>query len=79
VKGEAAALSVRAQRCQSHYFSTAPCMSAGGHSAQNLLNHGEELLFSPPNFLTELQNTLCHAVKTENKKNKKKSTMFQHM
>jgi len=24
VKGEAAALSVRAQRCQSHYFSTTP-------------------------------------------------------
>jgi len=25
VKGEAAALLVRAQRCQSHYFSTTPC------------------------------------------------------
>jgi len=25
VKGEAAALSVRAQHCQSHYFSTTPC------------------------------------------------------
>jgi hypothetical protein len=40
-------------------------MSVGGHSAQNVLNHGEELLVSPPNFLTELQNTLCHAVKTQ--------------
>ena len=27
MKGEAAALSVRAQRCQSHYFSTTPCTS----------------------------------------------------
>jgi len=27
VKGEAAALSVRAQRCQSHYFSTTPHIS----------------------------------------------------
>jgi hypothetical protein len=26
VKGEAAALSVRAQRCQSHYFSITPCI-----------------------------------------------------
>jgi len=43
VKGEAAALWVRAQRCQSHYFSTTPCVS---HRFADSLRAGSERVSS---------------------------------
>ena len=37
MKGEAAALSVRAQRCQSHYFSTTPRITLARFSASSMI------------------------------------------
>ena len=60
MKGEAAALSVRAQRCQSHYFSTTPRMSYILRTACVQDQNGTEFHSESPRKLSEKLYDIYH-------------------